>query len=182
MEAATGAPLQLRYAVTAAARAGAGTKRAADGSELVATTSGSYLAPFPRTHPSFASFARAQVAAGVKEDMCGLPLLRLTSDQLAGHLPVKGMPDSVELPDGTKVKLSPDLFRVPERLFDDAADDDADAPGPAKPFGASHVALHKMVRFSCGVCMHCVVGMRRARYHLVRRLNRKANSQPMLAP
>ena len=81
---------------------------------------------------------------------------------LAAHLPVPGMPSSYELPDGTMIDLSPELFRIPEMLFDDGPGLPSQADGtssaapqaggaPTTPVGP-HNALHKMVHDALSFC------------------------------
>jgi len=89
----------------------------------------------------------------VKEDLCGFPLFRMEDDGLAHHLPIAGRPSEVELPDGTSVQLDPQLFRVPERLFDDdTANNNNINNGIAEGKVGTHVALHKMVHASLDAC------------------------------
>jgi len=74
LEAVTAGPLLPRYAC-----ARGGKKRGADGAERPAAGAGAGEALFPGTHATYAAMARARVAQGVKEDLCGLPLLRMTN-------------------------------------------------------------------------------------------------------
>jgi len=142
-----------------------GVKRSADGSSVVVDATAAEAAavylPFPATtHQSFVNRCRLEVATTVKEDMCGLPLVPGMSDAgLAPYLPVGGMPTSCELPDGTAVSLSPELYRVPELLFQDSRKEgghDADSPNGATlactPSSPPHAALHKMVHASLTAC------------------------------
>jgi actin-related protein len=96
------------------------------------------------------------VGRSVKEDLCGFPFFRMEDDGLAHHLPIAGRPSEVELPDGTSVHLDPQLFRVPERLFDV---DDANSNNNNNLHGTvqhgkngAHVALHKLVHASLDAC------------------------------
>lgn len=52
--------------------------------------------------------------------MCGLPLWRMADELLAPHVPLPRRPEHYELPDGTLLSAGPQLYRLPERLFDDS--------------------------------------------------------------
>ena len=203
-----------KQSITVHPRYAVNRKRTRDG------TLASDLAAFPKTHPSYVQRCRLEAVQGLKEAVCGLPLVRFSNQDLAAHLPVPGMPSTYELPvssettarvfhrdrlrpcprmclsspapprrtslfkyanhvllqDGTPINLSPELFRVPEMLFDDdehrseqgpekgtassssvaagsavaaasaAVPSSSSSQSPATPAGP-HVALQKMVRF-----------------------------------
>jgi hypothetical protein len=58
------------------------------------------------THASYEKRAVLEVCRGLKEAICGLPLVRFENAALAHHLPVPGMPSSYELPDGVSTRSS----------------------------------------------------------------------------
>ena len=58
---------------------------------------------------SYVQRCRLEAVQGLKEAVCGLPLIRFSNQDLAPHLPVAGMPGSYELPDGTPIDLSPEV-------------------------------------------------------------------------
>ena len=68
------------------------------------------------------------------------------------------MPGEYELPDGSVVKLSPQLYRVPERLFDDEIVTPEQAAAAAAAGGGAagqpvmHTALQKMVHRCVSKC------------------------------
>ena len=103
------------------------------------------------THPSYERRCVLEVTRGLKEAMCGLPLIRFENAGLAHHLPVPGMPGSYELPDGTVVQLTPELYRIPERLFDDPIESGS-STGNQSSRHQSHVALQKMVHQCVSNC------------------------------
>jgi len=150
LEAKLGKPVTPRYAVR--------RKRSASG-ELVYST-----LDFPDTHPTYERQAKLWAVDSVKEAMCGLPLWRMPDEVLAPHLPLPRRPAQYELPDGTVVEASPDIYRVPERLFDRAVEAPAAAGGKDVGEGAdgrqvkgglgalSGEGLHQMVYDSISAC------------------------------
>lgn len=97
-----------KQSITVHPRYAVNRKRTRDG------TLASDLTAFPKTHPSYVQRCRLEAVQGLKEAVCGLPLVRFSNQDLAAHLPVPGMPSTYELP--VSFRTAAPLFHRGRRL------------------------------------------------------------------
>lgn len=86
---------------------------------------------FAGTHPSYERYYKLDVVREMKEEVCALARLKLDKREIAALIPPG---QAYELPDGTRVEVTPDMFSLPEFLLEPQVDD---ASLPQPPAGAS---------------------------------------------